>query len=111
MVNQSKVVGKMQDEPKGAAVFDRSVLAYHTMEDAALGAEILKLFLAQLATLERANWAAIDLAFEMHTLRGAAAAVGALQLQSLADGWRNRGEELEVAVKTAIRAFRKAARD
>ena len=55
--------------------FDRSVLAQQTLFDPALAAEILELFLAQLTRLEAASWADLEMAFEMHTLKGAAAVV------------------------------------
>jgi hypothetical protein len=89
--------------------FDRKVLTYQTMDDAALAEEILLLFLGQLARLERINWAALELAFEMHTLRGAAAVVGAGQIEALADGWQALGSELEPKLKAAINDFRAAA--
>ena len=58
--------------PKGEPpVFDRTVLMHHAMHDAALATEVLALFEAQLQRLEHLDWEKLDLAFEMHTLRGA----------------------------------------
>ncbi len=86
-------------------VFDRTVLMQHTMDDAALATEVLTLFEAQLQRLEHLDWEKLDLAFEMHTLRGAAAAVGASQLQQIAENWKDNGG-FETAVKAAIVNFR-----
>ena len=88
------------------AVFDRSILMHHTMDDAALATEVLALFEAQLQRLERLDWATLDLPFEMHTLRGAAAAVGATQLQHIADKGNPDSGDFEIEVKTAIKMFR-----
>ena len=88
------------------AVFDRSILMHHTMDDAALATEVLALFEAQLQRLERLDWAKLDLPFEMHTLRGAAAAVGATQLQSIADKGNPDSGDFETEVKAAIKMFR-----
>ena len=94
--------GAPQAEPP---VFDRTVLMQHTMDDAALATEVLALFESQLQRLEHLDWEKLDLAFEMHTLRGAAAAVGASQLQHLAENWKDTGA-FETAVKAAITNFR-----
>ena len=87
------------------AVFDRTVLMHHAMDDAALATEVLALFEAQLQRLEHLDWDKLDLAFEMHTLRGAAAAVGASQLRHIAENWKDTGA-FEATVKTAIKNFR-----
>ena len=93
---QFKVEAFRQDATRPAGpVFDRAVLAHHTMDDLALANEIMKLFLDQLTQLETADWPGLDLTFQMHTLRGAAAAVGATQLQYLADEWSDYGTHLE----------------
>ena len=91
-------------------VFDRAVLAYHTMDDASLAQEILTLFVDQLNRLEAVDWAEFDVAFEMHPLRGAAAAVGALQIEAIAGDWRAQGAGLEAAARVAIKQFRIAAK-
>ena len=86
-------------------MFDRSVLLRNTMDDLGLATEVLALFETQLQRLEKLDWAQLDLEFEMHTLRGAAAAVGATQLQRLAESWKNNGDS-ESVVKIAIHDFR-----
>ena len=87
-------------------MFDRNVLMQHAMDDAALAGEVLALFEAQLQRLEQLDWAKLDLAFEMHTLRGAAAAVGAIQLQHMADRCNQNDGDFETEVKAAIKMFR-----
>ncbi len=110
MAKQFKVETFRQDATRPAgSVFDRAVLAHHTMDDLALANEIMKLFLEQLTQLETADWPGLDLTFQMHTLRGAAAAVGAIQLQYLAEEWSNYGTHIEETLKSAITAFRQAA--
>ena len=110
MIRQFKVEVFRQNATRPAGlVFDRAVLAHHTMDDLALANEIMKLFLDQLSQLETADWPGLDLSFQMHTLRGAAAAVGATQLQNLAEGWSDHGTHLEGTLKSAIKAFRQAA--
>lgn len=70
-----------------SAVFDRLGLEHNTMHDQRLAAEVLGLFLAQLPAtitlLDEASTAA-DWKFAAHTLKGAAAAVGAQKLHNLA---------------------------
>ncbi len=88
------------------AVFDRNILMHHAMGDASLATEVLALFEAQLSRLEGLDWTHLDLAFEMHTLRGAAAAVGAIQLQDIAERWRAGGSGFEATLTAAIKSFR-----
>ncbi len=103
---QSTQVDPFSGAPKAEPpAFDRTVLMQHTMDDAALAAEVLALFEAQLQRLEHLDWEKLDLAFEMHTLRGAAAAVGASQLQHIAQNWKDSGD-FESTVKAAIVIFR-----
>ena len=102
-----KIVEQFSDTPKTElTAFDRSVLMHHTMDDAALATEVLALFEAQLQRLEGLDWAKLDLPFEMHTLRGAAAAVGAMQLQHIADKGNPDSGDFETEVKAAIKVFR-----
>ena len=79
------------------------------MDDLGLATEVLALFETQLQRLERLDWAKLDLEFEMHTLRGAAAAVGASQIEVLARCWRNIGGQLMPEFQRAATAFRKQA--
>ena len=68
-------------------VFDRAHLAHYTLNDEALEREILGLFLTQLdATVEMIGNAATAAEWRLwtHTLKGAAAAIGAWRLRSVA---------------------------
>ena len=86
-------------------IFDRGILLRNTMDDLGLATEVLALFEAQLQRLELLDWDKLNVEFEMHTLRGAAAAVGARQLQHIAESWKMNGN-FETAVKAAIHDFR-----
>jgi HPt (histidine-containing phosphotransfer) domain-containing protein len=90
-------------------VFKRDVLLRHVMDDRNLAEEVLGLFLRQLENLELADWSGLELAHEMHKLKGAAATVGAAQIEVLAAKWRNHGAELETKLKVAVQDFRAAA--
>lgn len=91
------------------ALFDRTVLLHHAMGDQALANEVLGLFLQQLATLKAKPWPKMDLNFEMHTLKGSAAAMGALQLETIGRDWREIGPALQPRLNAAIAAFEAAA--
>ena len=70
-----------------AAVFDRTLLNDYSMQNHDLAAEVLNLFLVQLPVMLEALAAAAtqtEWSFATHTLKGSAAAVGALRLQQLA---------------------------
>lgn len=76
-------------ETAGAAavVLDRTLLNDYSMQNQELAAEILDLFLIQLPVMLEALAAAAtqtEWSFATHTLKGSAAAVGALRLQQLA---------------------------
>lgn len=103
----------MNLQPKSEAhaqVFDRGVLLRQSMNDLGLANEVLGLFLAQLDALSRKEWSKLDLHFEMHTLKGSAATVGALELEALARDWREIGPELQTRVMAAIKSFQGAAK-
>jgi HPt (histidine-containing phosphotransfer) domain-containing protein len=74
-------------------VFDRVRFAHSTMDDVDLQREVIALFRAQVAdTKERIKFGSIsaeDRKFLSHNLRGAAAAVGAQQIEELAKTWEN----------------------
>ena len=110
-MNKQLKVAELQDlaQPGQAQVFDRAVLAEQTMQDTALAEEILGLFFGQLDKLEKADWDSLELAFEMHTLRGAAAVMGARLIEQLADHWKKPGTGLERKLKLAFAQFRAAA--
>jgi HPt (histidine-containing phosphotransfer) domain-containing protein len=74
-------------------VFDRVRFGQSTMDDIDLQREVIGLFRAQVAeTKERIKFGSIsseDRKFLSHNLRGAAAAVGAVQIEELAKTWEN----------------------
>jgi hypothetical protein len=70
--------------------FDAAALRHSTFGDDTLKAEILSLYQKQLTQAREQIATAVtatDWRFVMHTLRGASAAVGALQFALLADQW------------------------
>lgn len=90
-------------------VFDRGILLHQAMGDQSLANEVLGLFLQQLANLKAKKWATLDLNFEMHSLKGSAAALGAMQLEAIAHNWHEIGADLQTQVLAAIAAFEAAA--
>ncbi len=94
-------------------VFDRAHLAHYTMNAAELEREIVGLFLMQLpATLEMIESAetAAEWKLATHTLKGAAASIGAKRLQLLAVGLEAMPIHVDVNVKAMrLRALRAAA--
>jgi hypothetical protein len=92
------------------AAFDRGILLHHSMNDNALASEILGLFRQQLETLAGKDWSTLDLRFEMHTLRGAAATIGAQELEALSREWREFGLALQPRFRSAMERFLAAAR-
>lgn len=108
---------------QGAApVFDRGHLMAQAMQDKALAAEVLGLFLAQLPQLVEALGAAGTLEewrSAAHALKGAAASIGAPRLQFLAAELETMGFPAEPqvrqlrlqAVRAAALVFRMAARE
>jgi len=107
-------------EIAAAEVFDRLHLNHYTMQNQALAAVVLGLFLVQLpAMLDALDAAATaaDWAFATHTLKGAAAVIGAQRLRLLAaelEGKDFPGDHnvrlLRLqAVKAAAAEFRQAA--
>jgi len=103
----------LNSQPKGEskpAVFDRGVLLHHSMNEQALADEILGLFLQQIEKLVAKDWNKLDLNFEMHTLKGSAATVGAMELEFLARNWREIGSGLQNRIKLAVANFEAAAK-
>lgn len=92
------------------AVFDRECWLRQALGDNDLAREVLGLFLGHVTRLEEAAFSRLDLAFEMHTLRGAAAAIGAAEIEAIATRWRDLGPGLEAALRKAFQAFRAACR-
>ena len=109
MNKQLKVADFEQLNRRSAAVvFDRAFLMYQAMQDASLAQEVLQLFHMQIGRLEREDWAAIDLGFEMHTLRGSASAVGAAEIAAIAQDW-SQHQALRPILLEAFARFRVAA--
>jgi HPt (histidine-containing phosphotransfer) domain-containing protein len=79
------------DLPLVPAVFDKSHFENATMHDVVLQREILGLFFVQLEQVrERVNMGPVseeDAKFLAHTLRGAASAVGAMELEKIGTKW------------------------
>ncbi len=89
--------------------FERDILLRQVMDDLNLAEEVLGLFIRQLENLELADWSGLELAHEMHKLKGAAATVGAVEIEVLAAKWRKQGAKLEAKLKAAVQDFRAAA--
>jgi hypothetical protein len=74
-------------------VFDCDRFVMSTMDDADLQREVIGLFVEQVdetcTRLTGGSISAEDRKFLSHNLRGAAAAVGALQIEELAKSWEN----------------------
>lgn len=74
-------------DERQAPVFDRAHLAHYTMNDEILEREVVGLFLTQLnVTIDMIETAGTAAEWRLwtHTLKGAAAAIGAFRLQSVA---------------------------
>lgn len=106
-MNKQLKVAELRKLAKMSAngVFDRACLERSTMNDVELQSEVLTLFIDQLAKIEFADWAKLDLNFEMHALRGSAAAIGAVQIEDICANWEKFGPKLEHKMKLAIAAF------
>lgn len=98
-------------------VFSRERLAYSTMDDTGLQREVLGLFMAQLQEtrnqLKTIIISSHDRKFLSHNLRGAASAVGALQIEELARSWENVNFDplvLDALLEHAETAFRAETR-
>lgn len=84
VLRNKRLAAKPETAPE---VFDRAHLSRYTMDSADLEREILGLFLLQLPStiesIEKAETAA-DWKLATHTLKGAAASIGAKRLQAIA---------------------------
>jgi chemotaxis protein histidine kinase CheA len=94
-------------------VFDRAHLAHYTMHSAELEREIIGLFLLQLpSTIELIEdaTAAAEWKLATHTLKGAAASIGAGKLQAIATELEDIGFEGDVELRLAgLRQLKAAA--
>jgi HPt (histidine-containing phosphotransfer) domain-containing protein len=110
------------DGPKiPSEVFDRAHLARYTMDSADLEREIIGLFLLQLpSTIEMIEAASTQADWKLatHTLKGAAASIGAKRIQTIAielealplnEGCNYRLLHVD-ALKTAVAEFIEAVR-
>jgi Hpt domain len=90
MVKSHKLRDETHDSPQNCVALDVAYLNQTTFGDLALRTEILGLFCAQVKAVRTQLLLPVDQtawAYLTHTLKGAAAAVGAQQLAALADGW------------------------
>jgi HPt (histidine-containing phosphotransfer) domain-containing protein len=88
-----------------ASVFDLDHFARQTFGVASLQQEIIMLFLAQLSDAEKSfalPMTATSWRFLTHTLKGAAAAVGAQRLAELAGEWELAGTPVEASLRSAL---------
>ena len=95
-----KHVQVASDVVLSAMPFDHSRLAHSTMHDTELQREVVGLFMIQLKEtrdrLEGAPLSSEDRKFLSHNLRGAASAIGALQIEELAKCWEKVGFDPKV---------------
>jgi HPt (histidine-containing phosphotransfer) domain-containing protein len=96
VVGQTTVKQRVEGKSRGVdrLIFDRELFETTTMHDSALQLEILNLFIDQLRVVQTklrvASLSLEDCKFLGHTLRGAAAAVGAGEIEQLAAAWEAR---------------------
>jgi Hpt domain len=90
MVKSQKLRDETHDSPQNCNALDVAYLNQTTFGDLALRTEILGLFRAQVKAVRTQLLLPVDQkawVYLTHTLKGAAAAVGAKQLAALADSW------------------------
>ncbi len=101
--------GGLNELPK-LNVFDRELFEKTTMNDPKLQVEVLGLFSTQLSLVRKAlTQTSLDLQdskFMSHSLRGAASAVGANEIEDLASQW----EQMSLDQETLAKRFETAAR-
>jgi HPt (histidine-containing phosphotransfer) domain-containing protein len=87
-------------------VFDVAFFEHCTMGDKQLMAELIELFKSQIEKTARALMevtSEADWRFHTHTLKGAAAAVGAVEIETLANAWENRKAPKRFSEREALR--------
>ncbi len=120
MVKLQKLQVEQIYSPKNCAALDIDVLNRNTFGDVALRTEIIALFRAQLSAVRTQLMLPVDANgwnHLTHTLKGAAAAVGAQKLAALADAWgltpppasRSARLQLEVQFRLALVEFNRMA--
>jgi HPt (histidine-containing phosphotransfer) domain-containing protein len=109
--NQLNIVRPVLAE--NALVFDRTRFESNTMYDFALQCEILGLFQSQVeqiqSRLSQGALSAEDAKFVSHTLRGAAASVGAVELEDIGANWEKlslAGFDLAMGLESANERFK-----
>jgi HPt (histidine-containing phosphotransfer) domain-containing protein len=97
-------------------IFDREVLAHHTMHDADLQQQVLGMFFTQLASVrarvEQGPVPGGEGKILAHTLRGAASAIGAERIAALARFWEDNpiwSPQLHIDIARAADEFMAAA--
>jgi HPt (histidine-containing phosphotransfer) domain-containing protein len=87
-------------------VFDVAFFEHCTMGDKQLMAELIDLFKSQIektSTSLMEVTSEADWRFHTHTLKGAAAAVGAVEIETLASAWENRKAPKRFSEREALR--------
>jgi HPt (histidine-containing phosphotransfer) domain-containing protein len=95
----------LQPEPVRGATFDELHFARQTFGDPDLQQEIIQLFLAQVEDARRAFATPMTTTawrFLTHTLKGAAASVGALRIAELASAWELAGSPQDLDRRRSI---------
>jgi hypothetical protein len=107
MVKSQKLRGETHDSAQNCIALDVAYLNQTTFGDIALRTEILGLFRAQVKAVRTQLLLPIDQkawVYLTHTLKGAAAAVGAQQLAALADMWGGNGAPKSQTMRLAYEA-------
>ena len=110
-------IGGRPDAGGAKAILDRGHFEANTMYDVALQREILEIFLIQVDEMRNRliseDVSVPDIKFLGHTLRGAAAAIGAAEFEALGKKLEKRGGDPHRFAKlmlAAEKAFREAVR-
>jgi HPt (histidine-containing phosphotransfer) domain-containing protein len=99
-------MGQSLSQMTSRVVFDRDFFEHCTMRDKHLMREVIDLFKLQVES------AVVELAdlrdgqawkFQAHRLKGAAAAVGATEIQMIASSWENRPMPARFSEREALR--------
>lgn len=96
-------------DPEDMVVFDEAHFLRQTFGDRGLQLEIIALFIAQIEDSRKALAAPMTTTawrFMTHTLKGAAAAVGAMRLAALAGQWEIVGSPQDAGARdTIVKSF------
>jgi hypothetical protein len=107
MVKSQKLRDETQDSSQNCIALDVAYLNQTTFGDIALRTEILGLFRAQVKAVRTQLLLPVDKkawGYLTHTLKGAAAAVGAGQLAALADTWGSNAPPKTQTMRLACEA-------